>query len=49
VVLQVVGVRTPARDRWVTVTGTFQPGGGELPELAATNVVEVKAPRDPYE
>jgi uncharacterized repeat protein (TIGR03943 family) len=49
VVLRVVGARSPARDRWVTVTGTFQPGGGEVPQLAATNVVEVPAPRDPYE
>jgi uncharacterized repeat protein (TIGR03943 family) len=49
VVLRVVGVRGPARDRWVTVTGTFQPGGGELPIVAASNVVEVPAPRDPYE
>jgi uncharacterized repeat protein (TIGR03943 family) len=49
VVLRVVGARGPARDRWVTVTGTFQPGGGEVPQLAATNVVEVPAPRDPYE
>lgn len=50
VVLRVVGVRSvPPRDRWVTVTGTFQPGGGDVPELAASNVVEVPAPRDPYE
>jgi len=49
VVLRVVGARSPARDRWVTVTGTFQPGGGEVPQLAASNVVEVPAPRDPYE
>jgi uncharacterized repeat protein (TIGR03943 family) len=49
VVLRVLGARTPARDRWVTVTGTFQPGGGDLPELAASNLVEVRAPRDPYE
>ena len=49
VVLRVVGVRGPARDRWVTVTGTYQPGGGDPPVLAATNAVEVPAPRDPYE
>ncbi len=49
VVLRVVGAPSPARDRWVTVTGTFQPGGGEVPQLAASNVVEVPAPRDPYE
>jgi uncharacterized repeat protein (TIGR03943 family) len=50
VVVRVVGGRrVPARDRWVTVTGVVRPGGGELPELAATNVVEVTAPDDPYE
>jgi uncharacterized repeat protein (TIGR03943 family) len=43
------GARVPARDRWVTVTGLFRPGGGDLPQLAATNVVEVPAPDDPYE
>ena len=51
VVLRVVGVEGggPARDQWVTVTGRFQPGGGQLPELAATTVVEIRAPDDPYE
>jgi len=50
VVVRVVGGRrVPARDRWVTVTGVFRAGGGELPELAATNVVEIPAPDDPYE
>jgi uncharacterized repeat protein (TIGR03943 family) len=51
VVLRVVGVAGggPARDQWVTVTGRFRPGGGELPELAATAVVEIRAPDDPYE
>jgi uncharacterized repeat protein (TIGR03943 family) len=38
-----------ARDQWVTVTGVFQPGGGKVPELAATNIVEVPTPDDPYE
>jgi uncharacterized repeat protein (TIGR03943 family) len=49
VVVRVVGRGAPPRDRWVTVTGTFQPGGRELPELAASNVVEVAPPDDPYE
>jgi uncharacterized repeat protein (TIGR03943 family) len=50
VVVRVVGARrVPPRDRWVTVTGSFQPGGGDLPELAATNLVEIPAPDDPYE
>jgi uncharacterized repeat protein (TIGR03943 family) len=51
IVMQVVGTSgTPPRDdQWVTVTGTFQPGGEELPKLAATSVVEIPAPEDPYE
>jgi uncharacterized repeat protein (TIGR03943 family) len=50
VVLRVVGTHgSPQRDQWVTVTGTFQPGGDEVPELAATSVVEIPAPDDPYE
>jgi uncharacterized membrane protein YcgQ (UPF0703/DUF1980 family) len=40
---------TPARDEWVTVTGTFRRVSGGLPELAATSVVEIPAPNDPYE
>jgi uncharacterized repeat protein (TIGR03943 family) len=49
--LEVVGTSGPpaSDDQWVTVTGTFQPGGGELPRLAATSVVEIPAPEDPYE
>jgi uncharacterized repeat protein (TIGR03943 family) len=49
--LRVVGTSgpPPSDDAWVTVTGTFQPGGGELPRLAATSVVEIPAPVDPYE
>jgi uncharacterized repeat protein (TIGR03943 family) len=50
VVLRVVGARSvPARDQWVRITGNFQPGGGEIPLLAASNVVEIRAPEDPYE
>jgi uncharacterized repeat protein (TIGR03943 family) len=51
VVLQVVGTSgaPPRNDQWVTVTGTYKPHGGELPELAATTVAEVPAPEDPYE
>ena len=51
VVVDVVGTSgTPPRDdQWVTVTGTFQRGGGEVPRLAATTVVEIPAPDDPYE
>jgi uncharacterized repeat protein (TIGR03943 family) len=50
VVLRVVGAReVPARDQWVTVTGVFEPGGGQVPEVAATNVVPIRPPEDPYE
>jgi uncharacterized repeat protein (TIGR03943 family) len=51
VVLRVVGVSgsPPRDDQWVTVTGTFEPGGGDVPRLAATSVVEIDAPNDPYE
>jgi uncharacterized repeat protein (TIGR03943 family) len=49
VVMRVVGVRAPPRDRWVTVTGTFQPAGGDVPQLAATSVVQIRPPEDPYE
>jgi uncharacterized repeat protein (TIGR03943 family) len=49
--LQVVGTSgtPPSDDQWVVVTGTFQRGGGELPRLAATSVVQIPAPEDPYE
>jgi hypothetical protein len=33
----------------VTVTGKFRPGGTDVPELAATSVVQIPAPNDPYE
>jgi uncharacterized repeat protein (TIGR03943 family) len=51
VVVKVVGTSgsPPRDDQWVTVTGTFEPGGGELPRLAATTVAEIPAPADPYE
>jgi len=51
VVMEVVGTSgtPPSDDQWVTVTGTFRPGGGELPRLAATSIVEIPAPEDPYE
>jgi uncharacterized repeat protein (TIGR03943 family) len=51
VVIEVVGTSgtPPSEDQWVTVTGTFQRGGGDLPRLAATTVVEIPAPQDPYE
>jgi uncharacterized repeat protein (TIGR03943 family) len=51
IVLEVVGTSgtSPGEDQWVTVTGTFQRGGGDLPRLFATSVAEIPAPDDPYE
>jgi uncharacterized repeat protein (TIGR03943 family) len=56
VLVRVVGTAgaTPARDQWVVVTGTFRPGDSnrgddDFPELAATSIVEIEPPEDPYE
>lgn len=51
VVVRVVGTSgdPPAHDQWVTVTGRFQPGDPEQPRLAATSVVSIRPPDDPYE
>jgi uncharacterized repeat protein (TIGR03943 family) len=51
VVVRVTGVfgDVPPRDRWVTVTGLFQPGGDPVPRLAATSVLAIAPPNDPYE
>jgi uncharacterized repeat protein (TIGR03943 family) len=54
IAVRVVGTTgaSPPRDQWVTITGTFQPaatGGDEIPAIAATSVVEIPAPDDPYE
>lgn len=52
IVVRVVGTAgdPPARDRWMVVTGTFNPGGtDDVPELAASSIVEIAAPDDPYE
>ena len=38
-----------AADGWVTVTGVFQPGGEQIPRLAATTVLAIAPPNDPYE
>ena len=43
------GRTAPARDQWVTVTGKFQPGGGDIPNLLSTSVAQIPAPNDPYE
>jgi hypothetical protein len=37
------------RDSWVRVTGTYLGGPGDLPRLAATSVVEIPVPDEPYE
>lgn len=51
VVVRVTGIHgaAPARDQWVTVTGSFATVGNDLPALAATSVVEIPTPDDPYE
>lgn len=50
-VVRVVGTSgdAPPLDQWVVVTGTFRRSGGELPELAATSVVDIEEPNEPYE
>jgi len=39
----------PSRDQWVTVTGSYRPGGKDYAEIDATSVVQIPAPEDPYE
>ena len=39
----------PARDQWVTVTGTFSPAADGVPELRAVSLAEIPTPVDPYE
>jgi uncharacterized repeat protein (TIGR03943 family) len=39
----------PARDQWVTVTGTFRGSAAGIPVLLATSLTEIPAPPDPYE
>jgi uncharacterized repeat protein (TIGR03943 family) len=39
----------PARDTWVQVVGTFEPGDEVHPRLAAASVTVVPTPDDPYE
>jgi uncharacterized repeat protein (TIGR03943 family) len=50
-VVRVVGASgdLPARDQWVTVTGTYHRAPGDVPELLATSLHVVSAPDDPYE
>jgi uncharacterized repeat protein (TIGR03943 family) len=51
VAVDVVGTAgaPPRDDQWVTVSGTYEPGGGDLPRIRATVVEEIDAPNDPYE
>jgi len=51
IVVRVLGTSgdPPWRDQWVTVTGKFRPGGGNIPDLVATSVAQIAAPKDPYE
>jgi uncharacterized repeat protein (TIGR03943 family) len=52
VVVRVVGTvgASPVLDQWVTVTGTFTGmDRDDVPELAATSIVEIPAPNEPYE
>ena len=51
VVVRIVNMEgpQPARDQWVTVTGTFHPGGSVFPELAVTALAVAPTPEDPYE
>jgi uncharacterized repeat protein (TIGR03943 family) len=51
VVIRVVGVHggVPPLDGWVTITGRFEPGGGDIPLLAATDVTPIAPPDEPYE
>ena len=50
-VARVVGASgdLPARDQWVTVTGTYHGSPGGIPELLTSIVSPVPPPRDPYE
>jgi hypothetical protein len=39
----------PTKDQWFQVTGTFEGVDGDVPRLAATSLVAIPAPVDPYE
>ncbi len=50
-VVRVVGVAgdPPGLDTWVIVTGTFRRSNDDVPELAASSLVQIPPPVDPYE
>ena len=52
--VEVHGVAAPPADTWVTVTGTWLPNGqlqqdDAMPQLTASAVERIAAPREPYE
>jgi uncharacterized repeat protein (TIGR03943 family) len=51
IVVRVVGTAAslPARDEWVTVTGSFSTAGADMPVISATRVDAITAPNDPYD
>jgi uncharacterized repeat protein (TIGR03943 family) len=49
VIVEGVAGHPPSRDAWVTVTGAYVGGTGDLPRIAATRVVEIPVPNEPYE
>ena len=50
-VARVVGVTgdPPARDTWVTVTGTYRHSADAVPELVVSSLTTIPPPVDPYE
>lgn len=49
VIVEGVAGHPPRRDAWVKVTGAYAGGTGDLPRIAATRVVEIPVPNEPYE
>ena len=51
VVVRVIGIQggIPSRDQWVTVTGRFEPGDGDVPTLVALALTPIPPPDEPYE
>jgi uncharacterized repeat protein (TIGR03943 family) len=50
-VVRVIGVQggIPSLDQWVTVTGRFEPGDGDVPTLFALTLSPIPPPVEPYE
>lgn len=49
VIVQGVSGQPPRRDSWVRVTGAYTRPAGDLPRIAATSVVEIPVPNEPFE